>query len=390
MFSASSNFESVKEKDEQYLMQTYGRHPIALVNGKGALVYDINNKKYIDCTAGIAVNNVGHCHPKVVKAVQSQAENLIHTSNLYYNELQVILAEKLVNITSMSRLFFCNSGTEAVEAALKLARVTTGKTEFIAAENSFHGRTMGALSVTSKKIYRDPFKPLIQKDNFVPYNNVDVISAAITNETAAVIIEPIQGEGGVYVPSDSYLQEVRELCDKKDILLIFDEVQTGFGRTGKWFCKDHSKVQPDIMCMAKALAGGFPMGGIVARDGISFTKGQHASTFGGNPLACAAALASIEAIEEDKLVQCSAKNGSYFKSKLGKSNICGIKEVRGKGLMIGLELEHDCNKIVEKARSNGVLLNNTSQSVIRLAPPLMITKEQINMVVGILEETTIN
>lgn len=386
MMSVSSNFENIKEKDEKYVMNTYGRQQISLIRGNGALVYDSDNKEYIDCVAGIAVNNVGHCHPNVVKAIQSQAEKLIHTSNLYYNELQATLAETLINITKMSNAFFCNSGTEAVEAALKLARVTTGKTEFIAAERSFHGRTMGALSVTFKDIYRNPFKPLIQNENFVPYDNSDAISKAITDETAAVIIEPIQGEAGVYVPSDTYLKEVREICDENDILLIFDEVQTGFGRTGKWFCKDHNNVQPDIMCLAKAIAGGLPMGSVIARDDISFTKGQHASTFGGNPLVCAAALASIETIKEENLVHQSAQLGEYFKHKLQTSSIDNIKEIRGRGLMIGLELERNCEKIVESAKYNGVLLNNTSETVIRLAPPLIITKDQINMVVETIEQ----
>lgn len=386
MMSVSSNFENIKEKDEKYVMKTYGRQQIALIHGNGALVYDSDNKEYIDCVAGIAVNNVGHCHPNVVKAIQSQAEKLIHTSNLYYNELQATLAETLINITKMSNAFFCNSGTEAVEAALKLARVTTGKTEFIAAERSFHGRTMGALSVTFKDIYRNPFRPLIQNENFVPYDNSDAISKAITDKTAAVIIEPIQGEAGVYVPSDTYLKEVREICDENDILLIFDEVQTGFGRTGKWFCKDHNNVQPDIMCLAKAIAGGLPMGSVIARDDISFTKGQHASTFGGNPLVCAAALASIETIKEENLVHQSAQLGEYFKHKLQTSSIDNIKEIRGRGLMIGLELERNCEKIVESAKYNGVLLNNTSETVIRLAPPLIITKDQINMVVETIEQ----
>ncbi|MGB3907130.1 MAG: acetylornithine transaminase [Methanomethylovorans sp.] len=383
---SSTNYESIAQKDAAHVMQTYGRQPVALVSGKGAVVSDVNGMEYIDCVAGIAVNNVGHCHPKVVEAIKSQAEKLIHVSNLYYTEVQANLAEELVKLTGMERAFFCNSGAEAVEAAMKLARTTTGKTDFIAAERSFHGRTMGSLSVTYKEMYRTPFRPLVQEEIFVPYDNADAMAEAITEKTAAIIIEPIQGEGGIHVPSGSYLQEVRSICDEHGILLIFDEVQTGFGRTGKWFCKDHSGIQPDIMCMAKAMGGGFPMGGIVAKKGITFNKGQHASTFGGNPLACAAALGSITAIKEDGLLEHTTEIGKYFMDKLREADIPGFKEVRGLGLMIGLELERNCTEIVDHARKHGVLLNNTSETVIRLAPPLVITKDQIDRVVEVIEQ----
>lgn len=383
---SSINYESIAQKDAAHVMQTYGRQPIALASGKGAVVCDVNGVEYIDCVAGIAVNNVGHCHPRVVEAIKSQAEKLIHVSNLYYTEVQANLAEELVKLTGMERAFFCNSGAEAVEAAMKLARVTTGKTDFIAAERSFHGRTMGSLSVTYKEMYRAPFRPLVQEEMFVPYDDADAMTEAITPKTAAVIIEPIQGEGGVHVPSDGYLREVRRICDEHGILLIFDEVQTGFGRTGKWFCKDHFGIQPDIMCMAKAMGGGFPMGGIIAKKGIAFSKGQHASTFGGNPLACAAALGSIAAIKEDGLLERTTELGNYFMDKLRKADIPGFKEVRGRGLMIGLELERNCTEIVDHARKHGVLLNSTSETVIRLAPPLVISKDQIDKVVEVIEQ----
>lgn len=383
---SSINYESIVQKDTAHVMQTYGRQPIALISGKGAVVCDVNGVEYIDCVAGIAVNNVGHCHPRVVEAIKSQAEKLIHVSNLYYTEVQADLAEELVTLTGMERAFFCNSGAEAVEAAMKLARATTGKTDFIAAERSFHGRTMGSLSVTYKELYRAPFRPLVQEEIFVPYDNADAMAEAITEKTAAIIIEPIQGEGGIHVPSDGYLQEVRRICDEHGILLIFDEVQTGFGRTGKWFCKDHFGIQPDIMCMAKAMGGGFPMGGIVAKKGIAFSKGQHASTFGGNPLACAAALGSIAAIKEDGLLERTTELGKYFMDKLRQADIPGFKEVRGRGLMIGLELERNCTEIVDHARKHGVLLNSTSETVIRLAPPLVIDKNQIDRVVEIIEQ----
>lgn len=380
-------YNSVIEKDSKYVMQTYGRQPIVLSKGMGALVQDIYGKEYIDCVAGLAVNNVGHCHPTVIRAIQAQVEKLMHVTNLYYTEIQSELAEALVSITGMERVFFCNSGAEAMEGAIKLARLVSGKSAFVAADNSFHGRTIGALSVTHKSIYRYPFMPPVSSETtFVPFSDTDAIRHAISENTAAVILEPIQGEGGVNVPGREYLKEVREICDETGTLLIFDEVQTGFGRTGTWFCKEHFGVEPDIMSMAKAMAGGFPMGAIAARSGISFGRGQHASTFGGSPLACAAALASIEVIKEEKLLKRSMENGTYFMGKLRSMDREDIVEVRGKGLMIGVEMKNPCSKFVDFARENGVLLNCTSDSVLRLVPPLMITKEQIDTVVDVIEQ----
>ncbi|WP_406656540.1 acetylornithine transaminase [Methanolobus sp. ZRKC2] len=384
--SQSPDHESTIKMDAKYVMQNYGRYNIVLSSGSGSVVRDVNGREYIDCVAGIAVNNIGHCHPKLVKAIRDQAEKLIHVSNLYYTVPQAKLAEQLVKVTGMSRVFFCNSGTEAVEAAMKLARATTGKADFVAVEHSFHGRTMGSLSVTYKEIYRSPFKPLVQEEKFVPYDDPDAIADAITEKTAAVIVEPIQGEGGINVPSDKYLQEVRSICDETGTLLIFDEVQTGFGRTGKWFCKEHSGVEPDIMTMAKAIGGGFPMGAIAAREGISFGKGQHAATFGGNPLACAAALASMEVIREENLIDRSKEMGDYFMNKLRNMSLDGVVDVRGRGLMIGVELDRKCADIVESCMEKGVLLNCTSEKVLRIAPPLTITKEQIDLVVDVLEQ----
>ncbi|MBN2111293.1 MAG: acetylornithine transaminase [Methanosarcinaceae archaeon] len=384
--SRSPDYESTIQKDAKYVMQNYGRYNIVLSSGSGSVVRDVDGREYIDCVAGIAVNNIGHCHPKQVAAIKEQAEKLIHVSNLYYTVPQAELAEQLVKITGMSRVFFCNSGTEAVEAAMKLARVTTGKTDFVAAEHSFHGRTMGSLSVTYKEVYRNPFKPLVQEEMFVPFNDPSAIADAITRNTAAVIIEPIQGEGGINVPSDKYLQEVRSICDDTGTLLIFDEVQTGFGRTGKWFCKDHSGVKPDIMTMAKAMGAGFPMGAIAAREGISFERGQHAATFGGSPLACAAALASIEVIREEGLIDRSKRMGAYFIDRLRNMSLEGVVDVRGRGLMIGVELDRKCGDIVESCMQKGVLLNCTSEKVLRIAPPLIITKEQIDAVVDVLEQ----
>src|SRR5450759_329267 len=306
------NYDKITRKNDKYIFQTYTREPIAIRSAKGAIVTDVNGKEYIDCVAGIAVNNVGHCHPIVVDAIKRQEEQLIHVSNLYYTENQALLAQELFNLSGMDRVFYCNSGAEAVEGALKLARKASGKKEFIATEHAFHGRTSGALSVTHKEKYRKPFEPLAPAI-FLPYNDADAIRSAITNDTAGVILEPVQGEGGVIIPSDGYLKEVREICDEKDTLLILDEVQTGFGRTGKWFAREHSRITPDIMTTAKAIGGGFPMGAMLAKEDVAanFVRGDHASTFGGSALACAAAIANIEVIKKEKLVKRSQDTVSY-------------------------------------------------------------------------------
>jgi acetylornithine/N-succinyldiaminopimelate aminotransferase len=384
--------EEAMAKDARYVIQTYGRQPIVLTKGKGALVWDVNGKEYIDCVAGIAVNNLGHCHPKVVAAIQEQAAKLMHTSNLYYTDIQPELAEKLSQITGMDRMFFANSGTESVEAALKLARKSTGKKGFIAAEHCFHGRTMGALSITHKSKYREPFEPLVPGAKFVPYGDADAIRRSIGQDTAAVVLEPVQGEGGVQIPPKGYLQEVREICDKSDTLLIFDEVQTGMGRTGKWFAKEHSGVEPDIMCVAKGIAGGFPMGVMAAQEGIAsaFRKGDHASTFGGSPLACAASLATIRAIEEEHLLERSREMGEYLKKELSihcKQDF--VDHVRGIGMMVGVQMNKEGNALVDKAREKGVLINVASDTVIRFVPPFVITKDEIDKAVGIVSELTL-
>lgn len=381
------NYDEIVRKYEKYIFQTYTRQPLAIKSARGAVVTDVNGKEYIDCVAGIAVNNVGHCHPSVVNAIKRQAERLIHVSNLYYTQNQADLAEELTGLTGMDRVFFCNSGAEAVEGALKLARKASGKKEFIAMENAFHGRTRGALSVTHKEKYRKPFEPLAPAV-FVPYNDTGAIRAAIDENTAGVILEPIQGEGGVIIPSDDYLKEVRKLCDETGTLLILDEVQTGFGRTGKWFAREHCGVKPDIMTTAKAMGGGFPMGAMLAREeiAVNFGRGDHASTFGGNALACAAALANIDVIKKEGLVKRSEELGNYLIKKLESLNRDYVKEIRGRGLMIGMELSIKCDDIVNKAREKGVLLNCTSESVLRFVPPLTITKEQLDKAVSVLDE----
>jgi len=376
--------DDLMKRESEAIIQTYARQKVALVRGSGAKVWDSDGKEYLDFVAGIAVNNVGHCHPAVVDAIKRQAETLIHTSNLYYTENQVRLAEVLKKLTGMKRAYFCNSGAESVEAALKLTRRATGKSKIVAAVGSFHGRTLGALGATYKAIYREPFRPLNEAE-FVPYNDPEALKAAVTKETGAVILEPVQGEAGVYVPDTDYLRAARQVCDDAGALLIFDEVQTGFGRTGRWFAKEHSGVQPDIMTLAKALAGGLPMGAMLASESVSeaFQKGDHGSTFAGGALVSAAALASIGAIRSENLVQRSEELGAYMRSELER---LGPREIRGLGLMIGLDLDADCKQVVQNALDKGVILNNTGEHTLRFIPPLVVTKEQIDRVVKVLGE----
>ena len=314
----------LKNRESEAIIQTYARQDVVLVRGSKARVWDSEGKEYLDFVAGIAVNNVGHCHPAVVEAVARQAETLIHTSNLYYTENQVLLAEELKALTGMKRAYFCNSGAESVEAALKLTRRATGKSKIVAAERAFHGRTLGALGTTYKSIYREPFQPL-NEATFVPYNDVEALKVCCDGETGAVILEPVQGEAGVYVADAEYLRAARQICDDKGALLIFDEVQTGFGRTGKWFGKDHFGVMPDIITLAKAMAGGLPIGAMLAAGAAAeaFQKGDHGSTFAGGPLICAAALATIQVIKDEKLVQRSEEMGAYLQESAGKARAPG-------------------------------------------------------------------
>jgi len=375
----------IKNREAAAIVQTYSRQDVLLVRGSGAHVWDSDGREYLDFVAGIAVNSVGHCHPKVVGAVKAQAERLIHTSNLYYTENQVLLAEELKGLTDMDKAYFCNSGAESVEAALKLTRRAKGRSKIVAAERAFHGRTLGALGTTYKSAYREPFRPLSEAA-FVPYNDVEALKAAATSDTGAVILEPVQGEAGVYVAESDYLSAAREICDDRNALLIFDEVQTGFGRTGEWFGKDHFAVKPDIMTLAKAMAGGLPMGAMLAAGEAAevLTKGDHGSTFAGGPVVCAAALAVIDVIREEKLVARSRENGAYLKSELAK---LGPRELRGLGLMVGIDLDADCKSLVEKALAQGVLINSTGEHTLRLIPPLVVDKKEIDQVVSVIGQS---
>lgn len=384
------NTEEIMALDKEYVMQTYGRQPLALKKGSGAVVWDVEGKSYIDCLAGIAVNNVGHSHPKVVEAICSQVKKLTHTSNLYYTQEQAELAKLLVEVSPHDLVFFCNSGAEAVEGSIKLARKYTGKGEIIVMENSFHGRTMTALAATGQKKYQKGFGPLAPGFKHVPYGDVDAVKNSISPDTAAVLVEAVQGEGGVVLPPEGYLKNLKKVCHEEDILLIFDEVQTGFGRTGAMFASQTFNVVPDIAALAKGIAGGFPMGAVIASRevGTAFQPGDHAATFGGGPLACAAAKASLNVILDEDLLSKTKENGSYFKSKLEhlRDRYGIIKEVRGVGLMLGIEMNFNCAEMVNDMRELGVLVNCTADYVLRFLPPLIFEKNQIDIVIGALED----
>jgi acetylornithine/N-succinyldiaminopimelate aminotransferase len=388
------NMKEIIDMDKEYVMHTYGRQPIALVKGKGSVVWDVEGKSYIDCVAGIAVNNVGHANPIVAEAISNQAKKLIHISNLYYSEEQVTLAKLLAKISPHEKSFFCNSGAEANEGAIKLARKHTGKGEIIAMNNSFHGRTITTITATGQPKYQKGFGPLTPGFKHVDYNNVDEVENAIGPQTAAVLVEPIQGEGGVIIPSKDYLKNLKEICLDNEVLLIFDEVQTGFGRTGEMFASQTFGVTPDISTYAKAIAGGFPMGAVMASNEVAdtFEPGDHAATFGGSPIACAAAKASINYILDNKLLQKSKENGLYFQEKLDiiKDNNNIVNDVRGKGLMIGMEISKGCGNLVDEVRDRGIIINCAAGNVLRFIPPLVITKVQIDAVINVLEEAIAN
>lgn len=377
--------EKIVKRESEHYMTVFARQPIVLERGTGATVIDIEGKEYIDCVAGIAVNNIGHCHPSLVNALCKQAEKLIHTSNVYYTEIQAVLAERMARLTGMERLYMTNSGAESNEAAMKLARKVTGKKGFISTKNAFHGRTIGALSLTWKEALRRPFEPLIADVTFVDYGEIEAVTGAINSDTAAVIVEPIQGEAGVIVPPDEYLPAVRELCTEHDALMIVDEVQTGFGRTGRWFGHEHASIKPDIMTLAKAMGGGFPVGAMMSREEYQFAPGDHGGTQSGSPLACAAAIAAVDVIENERLVERSRVNGAYLKRALARLEMPETVDIRGRGLMVGYELACSVLPIVSYARENGVLLNNTSENVLRFVPPLVIKKEQIATAITVVE-----
>jgi predicted acetylornithine/succinylornithine family transaminase len=379
---------------ERYIAHTYKRQPITIVKGRGMFLWDSTGRRYLDFVAGVAVCSLGHCHPDVVRAITTQAKKLMHVSNLYHIQPQAELAALLAKIapSPVDKFFFCNSGAEAVEAALKLAVKHNKKKRIIAMQGSFHGRTTLAVGATWKPSYREPFQALIPDVfDFVPFNDLAAAERAIGDQTAAIIVEPVQGEGGVNVPSRDYLPGLRKICDENGLLLICDEVQTGLGRTGKWFACEHWRVTPDEITMAKALGGGFPIGCLGAKPEImdSFSPGDHASTFGGNPLACAAAIASVKTMQRLRLPQRAAKLGRYFLRRLeelAEKHDC-IKEARGIGLLLGLEMSKKsiAESVVAKARERGYLINCTADKVLRFVPPLIVERKHIDSLISELD-----
>ncbi|MCX5905159.1 MAG: aspartate aminotransferase family protein [Proteobacteria bacterium] len=381
---------------DQNIFQTYSRYPVVLVKGKGSKLWDAQGNEYLDFLSGIAVCNLGHCHPAVVRAAQAQLGRLIHVSNFFYTEPQAALSELLTRHSFADRVFFCNSGAEANESALKLARKYSQdrghkkRFEVITMHDSFHGRTFATLSATAQKKFHKGFEPLLPGFRYVPFNDIAALKRAVTPHTCAILLEPIQGEGGVNIPDASYLKKVRQLCDEHGLLLIFDEVQVGMGRTGKLFAHEHYRVKPDIMTLAKALAGGLPAGAMLARKHIaeSFTPGTHASTFGGNPVAMAAGAAVMKTLLQGDVLNNCRMMGSYFMNglmALKKRYPAIIREVRGKGLIIGMELNRDGREIVRQCLRQGIIINCTMDKILRFVPPLIISRREIDHCLSVLE-----
>ncbi|HDM45193.1 MAG TPA: aspartate aminotransferase family protein [Candidatus Bathyarchaeota archaeon] len=379
--------------EDTYGAHVYSKYPITIVKGKGALLWDKEGKEYIDFMGGYGVSIIGHCHPRVVNAIKEQCEKLITCHGSLYNDKRAEFLEKIVNITpkTLEKAFLCNSGAESVECALKLALKYTGKTEVVAMKRGYHGKTLGALSATWNMKYRKPFRQVIHPNvKFVPFGDAEALRETVSNNTAAVIVEPIQGEGGVNIPPNGYLTEVQEICREKDVLLIVDEIQTGLGRTGKLWACQHWKVEPDVMCLAKGVAGGVPMGVTLARREVmdSLKVGEHTSTFGGNPLACAAASATIDVLISEKLPERAAELGNFFIEELRglQDEFKVVRDVRGLGLMVGLESRFDVRNILMKALDYGLILLYAGRNVLRFLPPLVISREQIQRGITVLRE----
>lgn len=389
------NTKEIIKLGDKYLMRNYGRIPLAPVKGDGVRLWDADGREYLDFVSGIAVNALGHCNLAVVEAICEQAGKLIHCSNLYYIESQALLAKMLIKNSVMDKAFFCNSGAEANEAAIKLARkyakVKYGpeKVEIITALDSFHGRTLAAITATGQPKYQKGFEPLPAGFKYVPFNDLQALTEAIGPQTCAVMLEPIQGEGGVNVATKEYLDGARDLCKNFGALLIFDEVQTGIGRTGRLFAYEHYDVKPDVVTLAKALGGGFPIGAMLARGEAAkvFQPGDHASTFGGNPLACAAALATLEEIIEGKVAEYTGTVGEILYRELEKlrEKYGYVKDIRGKGLLVGMELSIEGKKIVDACQQKGLLINCVGGYVLRFIPPLIVSATEIRQAIGILD-----
>ncbi|MBN2615123.1 MAG: aspartate aminotransferase family protein [Bacteroidales bacterium] len=388
----SENNQAFIERDKKSYLQTFSRYPITLERGMGSHVWDVEGNEYIDALGGIAVNSVGHAHPAVARAISQQAEKLIHISNFYLSKPQLLLSEKLKTLSGLDRVFLTNSGAESVEGALKIARKYAhskgrGGT-IISFEGSFHGRTLATIA-TGKKQMQKGFDPIPAGFIQVPFNDLKSLIAVLDDQIAGILIEPIQGEGGINVADESFLKSLRDLCTREDIVLIFDEIQCGIGRTGTFFAKEHYSIQPDIMTLAKALGGGVPIGAILSSEKVSAAMelGDHGTTFGGNPLASAAALATLEVLEVEDLLTQAKEKGRWVTLQLEAWEETSIKEIRGKGLMIGIEFDFETKPLVQKMLEKGVLANATAGNVLRLLPPLNISHEDLDKILNVLKES---
>jgi predicted acetylornithine/succinylornithine family transaminase len=391
-----STYDQIVEREQRYLLANYGRYPLAIAKGKGVYVEDFSGRKYLDFLSGLGVNALGHAHKRIVKVIRDQAARAIHISNLYYNEYQGELAQRLANLSGLHRAFLCNSGTEAMEAALKLARAAahkTGrasKTHFVAVDNSFHGRTFGALSVTGQAKYREGFGPLLESVRFVQLNDVEALRSAIDDDTCAIVMESIQGEGGICVSTPEFLGAARQAADRHRATLIFDEIQCGLGRTGRMFDYQYAGVVPDIVTLAKPLAAGLPIGAIVANEATAaaMSPGKHGTTFGGGPLACRVALEFLAIIEEENLLEKVRSVGAYFRNGLEqlKENYAIVREVRGRGLMLCLDLDGPAKPFMDAARDEGILINSTHETVLRFLPPFVAEEKHADKVIKVLKK----
>jgi acetylornithine/N-succinyldiaminopimelate aminotransferase len=388
--------QDLYQKDKENYLPTFNRFPLAFIKGKGSRLWDANGKEYIDLLAGIAVNNVGHCHPKVVEAIQKQAAELMHISNFFVSPQQVALSELLVKISGLDRVFLTNSGAESVEGAMKIARRFAHKNgrggKIISMQNSFHGRTLATIATGQEK-YQKGFEPIPVGFSQVPFNDLEAVKSAIDKDTAAVILEPVQGEGGVIPAEKSYLEGLRKLCDESGVLLIFDEIQCGIGRTGKWFAKDHFGIQPDIMTLAKGLGGGMPIGAFLCNEKVAeaIEFGDHGTTFGGNPLAAASAIATIETIAENQLCKRTTETGAWLKEKIQEliEKHEELESIRGLGLMLGVKLKSPGAALVKQLLEEGIIANATAVNILRLVPALNISKEDLQIFLDKLDEILI-
>ena len=382
------NSNEILEIENKYTSGTYAKQSLVIVRGQGASLFDADGKEYLDCSSGHGVANLGHAHPKVAEALYKQANTLITLFESFPNDQRAMVMQKLTSLVAgLERVFLCNSGTESVEAAFKFSRISTGRKNIVAAMRAFHGRTDGSLSATYNKKYREGFEPLVPGFSHVAYNNIEALDKAVNEETAAVILEVVQGEGGVYPANAEYVQAARRICDERGALLIVDEIQTGFGRTGKFFAIEHFGITPDLLCCAKSLAGGVPMGAVLIGKNVkNLTPGVHGSTFGGNPLSCAAANAALDVIKEEDLAGQAEAKGKYLMEKLKTIQSPNIREVRGLGLMVGIEMKQKVAPYIKALQEANIIALNAGMTVIRLLPPLVITYEQLDHLVDTLTE----